>query len=162
MKRAITKLHGNLGHPENRVLARAIRLSGGSDTAVRMALDHACDVCRRNRTPDNPAHLPGRIQRPTQFNESVAVDLFELSDYKGAHRLFLNILDRASSFQCVWPVTTKHPPVVLQVFLQMWVAWAGVPERIKADMGGEFRREFCQELTEMGAVVEYAAPYDPT
>ena len=38
LKTSIAKLHTNLGHPANEALARAIRLTGGSDTAVGLAL----------------------------------------------------------------------------------------------------------------------------
>ena len=44
---AIRKLHANLGHPHPRRLARAIRLSGGSEAAVAAALNYRCETCNR-------------------------------------------------------------------------------------------------------------------
>ena len=37
LRAAIAKLHTNLGHPSNEALARAIRLTGGSDAAIALA-----------------------------------------------------------------------------------------------------------------------------
>ena len=54
---AIKTLHPNLGHPGPQALARAIRLSGGSDEAVSAALSYKCPSCARLREPRpaNPA-----------------------------------------------------------------------------------------------------------
>ena len=47
----IRHLHTNLEHPEPRALARAIRLPGGRDTAIREALRYRCLVCSRLQEP---------------------------------------------------------------------------------------------------------------
>ena len=44
---AIKTLHSNLGHPSSRALARAIKLSGGTEEAVRCALNFRCTTCAR-------------------------------------------------------------------------------------------------------------------
>ena len=76
---AIKTLHSNLGHPSSRALARAIKLSGGSDTAVSAALAYRCPTCERLREPKpaNPAKLSDRWKN---FGDLVCVDLFTLSD----------------------------------------------------------------------------------
>ena len=51
LQSAMRQLHRNLGHPENRSLARAIRLTGGSDEAIRLALSFKCPICHRLREP---------------------------------------------------------------------------------------------------------------
>ena len=38
LRKIVAQLHVNLGHPSNDALARAIRLSGGSDEAIQAAL----------------------------------------------------------------------------------------------------------------------------
>ena len=43
----LAKLHGNLGHPPNDVLARMLRLSGGTDPTCQGAKDLTCDICQR-------------------------------------------------------------------------------------------------------------------
>ena len=45
------ELHVNLGHPSNDALARAIRLSGGSDDAIQAAFKVRCTVFERLTEP---------------------------------------------------------------------------------------------------------------
>ena len=158
----MAKLHINPGHPDNQTLGRAVRLAGGSDLAVKIALEWFCPVCHRVRDPQNAAHIPGTLQRPHQFNEGVGVDLFELCDVYRRRSIFLNVVDRASGFQVVSPVTSRHPTVVLNKLMESWFNWAGVPRQILCDMGGESRREFAEELELMSVDVRFSAPYNPT
>ena len=44
LRKIVAQLHVNLGHPSNEALARAIRLSGGSDDAILAALKVRCTV----------------------------------------------------------------------------------------------------------------------
>ena len=80
IRAAVSKLHTNLGHPSNQALARAIRLTGGSDLAISCALELKCSVCDRLQTPSNPAHLPGKIREAKHFGDLVAIGLFTLAD----------------------------------------------------------------------------------
>ena len=56
---AVRKMHINLGHPDPRSLARAIRVAGGSDAAVRAALDFRCETCEQFKEPT--PNQPGRL-----------------------------------------------------------------------------------------------------
>ena len=51
LRKIVAQLHVNLGHPSNDALARAIRLSGGSDDAIQAALKVRCTVCERLTEP---------------------------------------------------------------------------------------------------------------
>ena len=44
LRKIVSQLHVNLGHPSNDALARAIRLSGGSDGAIQAAFKVRCTV----------------------------------------------------------------------------------------------------------------------
>ena len=114
LRRAVEKLRTDFGHLGSRNLARAVRLSGGSDAATNAALHYRCPVCERVPAPANPAHLPGSILRAQDFNESVAIGMFELADTRQRRQLFLNIDDRARGFQIVAPCDSKHPCCMLQ------------------------------------------------
>ena len=57
LKAAVAKLHTNLGHPSNEALARAIRLTGGSDAAIAIALAHRCPTCQRLESGNRRAAL---------------------------------------------------------------------------------------------------------
>ena len=57
---SLRQMHTNLGHPGNDSLARAIRVTGGSNEAVKRSLSLRCDICEQMRGP--PPHLPGRLR----------------------------------------------------------------------------------------------------
>ena len=70
----IKTLHSNLGHSSSRALARAIKMSGGSDQAVQAAVLYRFPVCTRLKEPKptNPGKLTDKY---TQFGDLVCVDL---------------------------------------------------------------------------------------
>ena len=100
IKATISKLHTNLGHPSNQALARAVRLTGGSDLAISVALGHQCSTCNRLKQPTNAAHMPGSLsaREARDFGEYVAIDLFTLADCFGRTQQFINIICMASGF----------------------------------------------------------------
>jgi len=156
VRRALRHLHINLGHPSNNSLARAIRLSGGSDATVAAAQSYRRSVCSRLRGP-SPA-LPARLNPYREFGDCVALDLFELADYNGYRQLFLNCVDLATRFQIVAAVESRSPSVVFHGFMQNWCRWAGPPNSVLTDLGGEFMREFGQEIELMGTRFRGVSP----
>ena len=158
---AVKTLHSNLGHPGLRALARAIRLSGGSDEAVSAALANKCPSCARLREPKpvNPARLNDRWR---DFGDLVCVELFNLADLRGNNQMFLTAVDKASGYQLVAPVDNKRPDIILHAFMQLWFVPLGVPYNILSDSGGEFDAEFSEELESMGARILRSASYAPT
>ena len=106
--------------------------------------------------------MPGSIKLARDFGEVVAIDLFSLADCYGEVQSFLNILDVASTFQLVTPVATKHPSVVWEALLRHWIMWAGPPQKLIADNGGEFKREVAAELESMSTEVQTTAALAPT
>ncbi|CAE8719458.1 unnamed protein product [Polarella glacialis] len=157
---AVKQLHTNLGHPENRSLARAIRLTGGSHLAIKTALDFQCPVCKRIA---EPKPTPSRsLRRWQNFGDCVAVDLFSLADCHGHSLTFLNAIDMASRYQVVTFVPSKSPLVIYKAFMKTWVTPFGVPKAVLTDLGGEFNREFSQELSDLGSQMLTSAAISPT
>ena len=156
---SIKQMHTNLGHPSNHALAKAIRVTGGSQRAVRAALELRCDVCESQRRP--PPHVPGRIRMDRDFGDTVAIDLFVLADYLGNQLTFANIVDLATTFGIVAQVSSKHPQVIWSTLLERWITPFGVHKRIFHDQGGEFEREFGQELESMGCELLPTAAITP-
>ena len=103
-------------------------------------------MCDRLQTPNNPAHMPGGIREAKDFGDTVAIDLFSLADCFGQTQQFLNSVDLASAFQIVVPVDSKHPSHVYEKLFDYWIVWAGPPDRLVCDNGGEFKRELSEEL----------------
>ena len=159
---AAKTLHSNLGHPGPRALARAIRLSGGSDDkAVSAALSYKCPSCARLREPRpvNPARLNDRWR---DFGDLVCADLFNLAVRRGNNQMFFNAVDKASGYQLVAPVDNKRPDIILHALMQLWGVYLGVPHNVLSDNGGEFDAEFSEELESMGARILRSASYAPT
>ena len=141
-------MHSNLGHPSNHALARAMRVTGGSAAAVRAALQLRCDVCESQKHPGH--HLPARLRTDREFGDTAATDLFVLADYEGNQLSFIHILDLASTFGVVAMIPSKHPKIVWDHFFKHWITPFGVPRRLIYDQGGEFEREYGQELEDLG------------
>ena len=141
-------MHTNLGHPSIHAHARAIRVTGGSAAAVRAALQLRCDVCESQQHPG--PHLPARLRTDREFGDSAAIDLLVLPDFADNQLSFINILDLARTFGVVAMIPSKHPKVVWDCFFFHWLTPFGVPQRLIYDQGGEFEREFGQELEDLG------------
>ena len=159
---AVAKLHTNLGHPSNKALARAIRLTGGSDLAIATALGHQCPVCDRLKNPTNPSHQAAGIPEVKDFGRAIAIDLFTLADCFGKPLNFLNVVCLGSGYQIVTPVGSKHPNVVWDALHKCWMSWAGPPDTVICDGGGEFRQECSTELEDMSVKIKGTAALSPT
>ena len=145
---SLRQMHTILGHPSNHALARAIRVTGCSAAAVRAALQLRCDVCESQQHPG--PHLPARLRTDREFGDTAAIDLFVLADYEGNQLRFINILDLASTFGVVAMIPSKHPTIVWDHFSNTGSLLLAYPRRWIYDQGGEFEREFGQELEDLG------------
>ena len=107
-------------------------------------------------------HLPPRLRTDREFGDTAAIDLFVLQDYKGNQLSFVNILDLASTFGVVVAmIPSKHPKIVWDHFFKHWITPFGVPRRLIYDQGGEFEREFGQELEDLGCELMPTAAMTP-
>ena len=129
---AIKTLHSNLGHPSSRALARAIRLTGGSDEAVAAALAYRCPTCVRLKEPKpvNPAKLNDKFNN---FSDLVCIDLFTLADTRGKPLSFVNCVDKATGYQLVAPVESKRPDEVFRDFKRTWLIPIGIHDNQLSD-----------------------------
>lgn len=149
-----------MGHLENAALARAIRLTGGSNQPVRVALDLRCEMCTPRQKTD--INLPAKLHAHGIVGDRVGVDLFALADYKGRTKDFLNVFDWASTIQIVSKLKSTFPKQVWMNFLNSWIAPFGKPKPVALDQGGEFERELAQELESAGVDLRPVAAYCPT
>jgi hypothetical protein len=88
--------------------------------------------------------------------------LFQLADTLGNTKTFVNAVDMASRFQIVAPCESKHPRVVFATFMGTWCCWAGLPKAVLSDRGGEFNKEFSEELEAMNVELLNSAAISPT
>ena len=120
-----------------------------------------CPVCARRKPPGPVARSSARA-RPEQFNVLVGVDLKEVRDSEGQRHVYLNILDIATRYSCLVRLETKQSYEVSQAFIDYWISWAGCPESVLMDQGGEFEGEFQAVLTRFGIgprVIATEAPW---
>ena len=161
LQKAVEHMHVTMGHPSNRAMARAVRLTGGSVAAIKACLEHRCSVCRRLREP-KPAPAASFRDKWKEFGDCVAIDLFQLADTLGNTKTFVNAVDMASRFQIVATCESKHPRVVFATFMGVWCSWAGLPKAVLSDRGGEFNKEFSEELEAMNVELISSAAISPT
>ena len=102
MKRALTRLHKNLGHPSNADLIRILKHGHASEKALELARQFSCDFCRAQIRPHVP--LPAQTTRATQFNQRVGIDVKYLPGWSVNQKVkALNIVDQSSCYQQVIP-----------------------------------------------------------
>ena len=125
LTKAVAQLRVNLGHPSNDALARAIRLAGGSDAAIKTALKTGCTICNRLREPSSIP--PASLRKWKEFGECVAIDLSSLGDSGGEPSTFFNMLNMASCYNVVFPISDKNPITVFYGFLMGCCMTLGIP-----------------------------------
>ena len=130
LKRSLTKLHSNLGHPPNQQLVRVLKHGGA---AIQMARTFSCEQCASQVVPR--AALPAQTHRTTEFNALVGIDVKYLTGWKANQRIpALNIVDYASSLQIMVPLFQKeNSTLIREAFMERWVSWAGMPAEVVCD-----------------------------
>ena len=105
-KRALRKLHTNLGHPGVKEMVRVLKHGRASELAIQDARRTHCDICAENVQPKLPR--PAIPRQVLDFNERVGLDILSLPLWSDATRLVkcLNIV-------CQWnTVSDDHSAVV--------------------------------------------------
>ena len=133
VKRALLRLHNNLGHPSTQDLIRILKHSGASSDAIAQAKDLECTVCQNCRRPY--AALPAKATHATVFNEKIGLDVKYLQGWKTNQRVpCVSIVDYATSFQVVAPIFESETAEILKgVLRDSWISWAGVPQHLEMD-----------------------------
>ena len=81
VKKALIKLHTNLGHPGVKELVRALKHGRASELAIQVARRMRCDVCAENVQPKllRPA-IPRQV---LDFKERLGLDILSLPHCEG-------------------------------------------------------------------------------
>ena len=154
LPKIVSQLHVNLGHPSNDALARAIRLSGGSDDAIQAPFKVRCTVCERLT---EPSPVPAAsLRRWTEFGQCVALDLFMFADITGQKR---SVFEHVGHGQSLPGCISGRRQESLDSFLRVspWLvshAWCS--------LGGEFESSFSELAEQIGCRLLPAAAVSPT
>ena len=160
-KAEVRRCHHQLGHCSKQALLRLAKRAKKPEDHLFYIRHWKCPVCARRQRP-GPAPTAGSHDKPSEFNCLVGVDLKEVLDADGTAHTYLNILDIATRFSCLVRVESKASQVVAQAFVDYWISWAGIPEKVIHDQGGEFIRYVANMLQAFGAnptVIATEAPW---
>ena len=118
-----------------------LRLGGASQDALRYAKLWTCAVCAQMQAPRltrKAMLLPDEMA----FNAVVGLDLLTVHDTNQKEYVCLSMVDWASRYHVTILMKTKSSAETARKFCKYWVRWAGTPERLQYDRGGEFEGKF--------------------
>ena len=131
---ALKKLHRNMGHAPPSTLKRMLRRWGVVKRIIEAVDALQCSVCnqvKRHDYPGKSSHI-----HSTLFNENVFIDELEVQLSDGTSVLALMVLDDASSFRVVMPVSGKRTVTAERcktAYTYGWLNWAGPPDTLHVD-----------------------------
>ena len=133
VKKALFRLHKNLGHPSSADLVRLLKHAQASDKALALARQLSCDFCQAQGKPRTP--LPAQVDHPREFNHVVGIDVKGLRGWKNNQTIkALNIVDHASNYQLVLPFFEQETSQVIKhLFSSQWVRTFGAPKVLMMD-----------------------------
>ena len=138
MKKALTKLHTNMGHPGVKEMVRALKHGRASVLAIQEARRMHCDVCAEDVRPklSRPA-IPRQV---LDFNERLGLDILSLPHWVGFTKSVqcLNIVCHGTLFQMIIPLWLGTTALDLrQTSRKGWQRWARDPKHMVFDRAGE-------------------------
>ena len=95
MRRAIIRIHTNLGHPQNSTLAKMISDAGGSEEMIKCANRYPCSVCKRMSWPR--LRRPVSVSRTRQFNDTLLAGV-HFWNFRGREVLVYSMIDEVTCF----------------------------------------------------------------
>ena len=155
IKRKLTLVHRNLGHPNKQVLLRMLRDAGATAEVLRQAEHFDCPECRQRgrRLPTRPSTIP----HYTRKWECMSIDTFWWhtpkaalqADQKPQHLLCLSMMDEACDFHAVHVVKCGENGPLLNMtgeefnkkgFNLGWLKFLPAPQHLRYDEEGSLKR----------------------
>ena len=154
----IKKIHNNLGHPTAERLARHLKESKAHSHLVDAAAEYVCPSCAERHTPQKTT--PGQLKDPKEFNERIHIDGFDWKSKSGTSIYVLHVLDDATRFHLGQRIV-RDAPNTIKMMKQSWIQWAGAPQEICHDQGGEFVSQSWKDFLQTHGIqpIVSAAPW---
>ena len=150
-RRAITRIHTNLGHPQNSTLAKMISDAGGSEETIKCATRYPCSVCKRMSRPR--LRRPVSVPRTRQFNDTLLADV-HFWNYQCREVLVYSLIDEATRFHVTQIVPSQSARDLYEAIMNAWVKWAGAPRFLLVDPHrSHSARQFIEQLGAQGTTV---------
>ncbi|CAE7356139.1 RE2 [Symbiodinium sp. CCMP2592] len=156
IKRAVARLHVNLGHPSSADLVRMLAQNGAvTPEAVSAAKALTCASCLRMRgnAPPRPSRLVDRFVG--QLGDCVQMDIFYSRTVDGTNYPLLGIVDEATNLQQVCVLKDRNPKTVVEAFRTTWARPFGFPHKVTLDQDGAFMGDFWTYLVDNSTEVDY-------
>ena len=120
-------------------------MPGNCNSEITSLIDatvEKCKTCKVYKKP-NPRPIVG-LSRATDFNQTVAVDLHQLSD----NLRYFHMIDEFTRFSNAVIIKSKAITVVTKKFILCWISLFGSPNRVFGDNGGEFESSEFKDMCE--------------
>ena len=151
----LKRVHQNLGHPPNRELVKHLKIAGAGESVLRAAEQLVCRTCAKSTKA--PLHKVSAPASALDFNEAVALDIIWLDTVDAKNIPALNIVDLASTYQVVVPLSSTKSAEVSDAFVSGWIQWAGAPGFVLVDLDSAFKDKFLTLMDQKSIVVRAAA-----
>ncbi len=160
IKRAVKRLHKNMGHPHPAELKKLLTLNGVRNQSIFTAIDKLhCESCARTKPlpRPNPAGIPSNLGF-MQFGDVIQMDIFYTRDLTGRNHIVLGCICESTHLHQAGIIPDRAPHSVLECLDTMWFKPYGYPLQIKTDCDGAFQGAFIDAANENGIHVDYASP----
>ncbi|CAK8994237.1 unnamed protein product, partial [Durusdinium trenchii] len=160
LRREVSRLHRNLGHPAQDSFFRALKHANVKPEVLDYVKRHfTCPICLQHQKPKTPR--PGHLAHALRFNEIVGVDVLFV-EFGGNLHAFLNMVCWGTGLQNVTYLPQKSAAHTMLALTDSLLMPYGPPTLIIADQGTEFTgREFGDKLNQMGIMVHYIDTHAP-
>ena len=153
VRQAICKIHCNLGHPSQADMLRFLKLGGVTGEVLEAVEWMKCITCSHGSKPKTHRNV-SMPPHQVVFGDEVQLDCFKSHDASGRGQWFLSILDRATSYHVITPLSDHSPQTLYQVFRDNWLNWAGPPNQVTVDCEGGFAgEEFWDQVGKAGTLM---------
>ena len=151
MRRAIIRIHTNLGHPQHSTLAKMISDAGGCEAMIKCATRYPCSVCKRMSRPR--LRRPVSVPRTRQFNDTLLADV-HFWNFRGREVSVYSMIDEATRFHVTQILPSQSARDLYEAIMTAWVKWAGVPRFLLVDPHrSHLARQFIEQLGAQGTTV---------
>ena len=127
----LSKIHHNLGHPNQMKLQAVLKTQGIDDRLIQGLTDFQCGTCHELQEPR--IARPASLTEPRDFNDCVGCDLITWTAKSGKSFQFLHCIDAATSFQLAIPIVRTDAESMIEALQDCWFHWAGPCKQLIID-----------------------------
>eukprot|EP00438_Fugacium_kawagutii_P026412 Skav210812 [mRNA] locus=scaffold2924:156234:161009:- [translate_table: standard] len=135
----ILRMHKNLGHPSNDLLAQALQTAKYRPEIVQAAAELKCAICSQHSQPKH--QRPATLKPNIEFNTKIYIDKVSWTNKQGKILHFYHMLDAGSNYHVAIASPSGTTPDVIRILQQHWISWAGPPQEVVVDSASELNSE---------------------